>query len=80
MRKVNKITVKETIGFEFTTNDLVSFESNSKKGIITITGDNFKHNKIVLDITEQSALMLSEFFRYVLKELKESDNDKIKTQ
>jgi hypothetical protein len=72
MRKVQKITLKETIGYEYTTNDLVRFESENKAGLIRIT--DMGTNKIVLDITEETSLMLSEFFRYVNKELKESQS------
>lgn len=60
------------MGYEYTTNDLVTFESENESGLIRISGDK---EVILLDITEESSFMLMEFFRYVNTELKENKND-----
>lgn len=80
MRKVQKLTEKTTVGFSYTTNDLVNFRSDSKKGIITIDNLNKDHGCLIFDLTEDTSFMLMELFRHINKELKDSDNDKIKTQ
>ena len=72
MRKVNKLVLKKTVGFEFTTNEFVRFESNSEKGLIYI--EDMGGQMILLDITEETTLMLKELFRYVHEDFKADDD------
>ena len=70
MRKIQKITEKTTVGYQYTTNDLVSFSSSNKKGLVSVCSGS---HVILLDITEESSFMLMEFFRYVNTELKNDE-------
>lgn len=71
MRKVKRITSKEVLGYEFTTNDFVRFESDSKKSLLSV--EDMSGASIVFDITLETSLMLSEFFRYIYTDLKEDN-------
>jgi hypothetical protein len=73
MRNVKKITTKKTVGYTYTTTDLVTFESNNEKGLVYIS--NIGGPEIITDLTEESTFMLMEFFRYLHSDLKAARDD-----
>jgi hypothetical protein len=66
--EIQKLVEKKLLGYRFTTNDLITFETDATRGLLIIDAVD---NSLTIDLTPHTIEQLSEFIRYIKSDLDE---------